>query len=562
MKKIYYFLTALLITTAIAKINYAQSPLEFDQLMTIGGQQDQVIRDFYSDDEGNIWIYLFTESDELLSNDSVIGTQSSTYLLKYSSSGELEFSYDFKVEGEPSVVNPDNLFVFANEQMVCTGYFSGDLIFGDTTISRDETTGFICRFLPDGTPEAIQCHDISQKTSRSHDIVADAQNNLYLAGTSRDTMFLDQNQDTLIISSDDFKMPVWKYDTNFDLQWLKVFHADEDIPFSERMVLDQDMNIIIAAGFGGSNFYYDDQAINLNGNGHKALVKMTPNGEVSWVNFVNGESSSSYDVCVDQENNIYLLSSFSGTIHYHDQTFTQVGNSANQMYILALDEAGEFIWCNQTHSFAYGVSPIYPDRITAVGNDIFVTGSYKTKTYFDDYLLEKVCPNYERSDAFIAKLNITTNTYAWANGIFGNVLGGIADIPLVVDQEHHVTAASYYSGNAIFGDTLVPGYGGIDIVIARMNEVITGINPIENKTHEDISIYPNPASNQVFIETSGDLSGCLLNVQDISGKNTASMTLKNISNTLDISGFESGIYIFNIANAAGKTIHSVKVIRK
>jgi hypothetical protein len=141
-------------------------------------------------------------------------------------------------------------------------------------------------------------------------------------------------------------------------------------------------------------------------------------------------------------------------------------------------------------------------------------------------------------------------------------LGGIADVPLFVDEEHNVTIATYYAGNAIFGDTLVPGYGGIDIVIARMNEVITGTNPIENKTPEDISIYPNPASKLVFIETSVDLSGCLLNVQDISGKNLTTIPLKNTSNSLDISGYKAGIYIINISNAAGNTIQSEKMILK
>lgn len=61
---------------------------------------------------------------------------------------------------------------------------------------------------------------------------------------------------------------------------------------------------------------------------------------------------------------------------------------------------------------------------------------------------------------------------------------------------------------------------------------------------QNISIFPNPASSQIFIDL-GKVKVDVLNIYDISGKCLITRTnLKDIIN-IDISNLQSGVYILN-----------------
>lgn len=71
-----------------------------------------------------------------------------------------------------------------------------------------------------------------------------------------------------------------------------------------------------------------------------------------------------------------------------------------------------------------------------------------------------------------------------------------------------------------------------------------------------IKIYPNPASNQIFISTHDDIHILLINIYNQNGKLVISET--NNINVINISTFESGIYIIELV--LGKEVIRQKLI--
>ncbi|MGY6562055.1 MAG: T9SS type A sorting domain-containing protein, partial [Luteibaculaceae bacterium] len=75
--------------------------------------------------------------------------------------------------------------------------------------------------------------------------------------------------------------------------------------------------------------------------------------------------------------------------------------------------------------------------------------------------------------------------------------------------------------------------------------VTTGIKNLANSIA--ITIFPNPASNQVNISYTGSLAERVaLTIFDLSGKAVGSAVINQNQQVVDISGLAQGIYLFRI----------------
>ena len=75
---------------------------------------------------------------------------------------------------------------------------------------------------------------------------------------------------------------------------------------------------------------------------------------------------------------------------------------------------------------------------------------------------------------------------------------------------------------------------------------------VDNQTLLDISIYPNPTSDIVYIE--GNYSQLKVVVYDILGKQVMN---KSITNNIDISQLEKGVYILQLSDGAKLTTQRI-----
>ena len=93
--------------------------------------------------------------------------------------------------------------------------------------------------------------------------------------------------------------------------------------------------------------------------------------------------------------------------------------------------------------------------------------------------------------------------------------------------------------------------------LSESNEPVWGTCPtasIDDQNQLDISIYPNPTSDIVYIE--GNYTQLKVDVYDILGKQVMK---ESISNSIDISQLEKGIYILQLSD--GVKLSTRKIIK-
>lgn len=87
--------------------------------------------------------------------------------------------------------------------------------------------------------------------------------------------------------------------------------------------------------------------------------------------------------------------------------------------------------------------------------------------------------------------------------------------------------------------------GTLDVVISGQN---VGIS---NDRTSEISIYPNPAKNQVFVNYDRQVEVAIYNIVGVE----VHKRMINVNEAIDISDLETGVYLFNITVDSHTSIH-------
>ena len=98
----------------------------------------------------------------------------------------------------------------------------------------------------------------------------------------------------------------------------------------------------------------------------------------------------------------------------------------------------------------------------------------------------------------------------------------------------------------------------MDSQLSESNKPVWGTCPtasVDDQNQLDISIYPNPTSDIVFID--GNYTQLKVVVYDILGKQVMK---ESITNSIDISQLEKGVYILQLSDGAKVTTQ--RIIKK
>jgi len=94
-----------------------------------------------------------------------------------------------------------------------------------------------------------------------------------------------------------------------------------------------------------------------------------------------------------------------------------------------------------------------------------------------------------------------------------------------------------------------------DSPLSESNKPVWGTCPtagLDNQNQLDISIYPNPTSDMVYID--GNYSQLKVVVYDILGKEILN---KSITNSIDISHLDNGVYILQLSDGVKLTTQRI-----
>ena len=158
----------------------------------------------------------------------------------------------------------------------------------------------------------------------------------------------------------------------------------------------------------------------------------------------------------------------------------------------------------------------------------------------------------------------------WVGGYFSRAGSFIVDNLAIWDGSEWCRAYGDFNGPItcmeVFRDTLYVGGGfnhlegdplksnivRFDPAAAINCDTTVGINPYVMA--ESISIYPNPAINQINLKSSGTIAPFYYMLFDVNGKEILSGEALN--NAIDVSGVEEGLYLIKIS------IESEVILRK
>ena len=136
------------------------------------------------------------------------------------------------------------------------------------------------------------------------------------------------------------------------------------------------------------------------------------------------------------------------------------------------------------------------------------------------------------------------------------------DVSSVTDMNSMFYYASSFNQDisswCVTNITSEPTQFSLNSPLLETNKPVWGTCPtasVDDQNQLDISIYPNPTSDIVFIE--GNYSQLKVVVYDILGKQVIN---KSITNSIDISHLEKGVYILQLSDGAKVT--TKRIIKK
>ena len=104
--------------------------------------------------------------------------------------------------------------------------------------------------------------------------------------------------------------------------------------------------------------------------------------------------------------------------------------------------------------------------------------------------------------------------------------------------------------------------GSLQFIQVNCDNLLSGSNEVESENLQGILIYPNPTVSYVFISFSEKFQDISIEIIDLNGTVLYSEKLPNNESFVDVSNYQSGIYLFNIKESNGLILKSSRIIKK
>jgi len=301
------------------------------------------------------------------------------------------------------------------------------------------------------------------------------------------------------------------------------------------------------------------------------ILKLNAQGAFTWAKVLqpqNGGSLSRVEsIDTDQNGNIYLSGVNQGAVDFNpDNQAVHLISSVNgtmDAYMMKLNSAGQFLWA---HSFGANFSD-YLNSVTVMNDGrCFIFGEYSGQIDLDPDSVNTILitspgsfGNYQN---FILGLDANGN-YSWGSGVGGygaNLIGNT----LVTDGNNNLFSCGYYGGSTdfdpnagVFNLSSPPLTGGGFIL--KLSTAVTGVS---ESTASDFNFFPNPATDQVIIQSSSGDRMDNIAVFDLSGKCISSIAAnQHTAFRLDVSSLSAGMYLLQITSSAGITAKKLQVVK-
>lgn len=485
---------------------------------------------------------------------------SSYYVAKYNASGEVVWTKEFNATNG-NVGSGIRAYVNNN----------GDIIVYLLVGTYDTSPSRIIKYTSDG----ILLWEMEKEFEMPdlYTLLIDKQDNIYLAGTSKDT------------SSDRFNavISVTKIAGNNGSEvWTKYFTTDETTNSYtvNSGQLDSEGNIVLTGNYGTVTMF--SQMVDF------LTLKIDHNGNLAWMTplATEGFNTSGTDLHIDKNDNIYI----NGVIQNHT-TFEE------QLSVTKLNTDGSFAWARSygeegRRVRSYTIKPLYSEQYFVVsgfsvldntnvknvllkydpeGNQLWNINSDLHHFYGDMHVDDKdniYILNQVQISSFPRRIN-----YSLSDIPLAAILKVSPEGTIISEEKFYGPELSYYICTNLVphrdGRMLIAGelshelsfFSGAFIFESRQE--VTGIDEIDaGRTNGSIlgQNYPNPVKSYTQIPFRMDNNGkATISLYDLNGKHMRTLFSRvlntgNYTIAVDLSGLDTGIYLYQLDTDNGREI--------
>jgi hypothetical protein len=403
-------------------------------------------------------------------------------------------------------------------------------------------------------------------------IAIDSQNNLYLAGSYRNTVDFDPGpgQFNLTASSGNPNAFVLKLDENGQFIWARDFIGLDNV-VAYTISVDVYGDLVVGGFFEGTVDLNPGAGVNNHtsaGDLDLFITKLDQGGNYIWSLTRGSEDTDScFDIATDNQGNILATGYFSDTVNFNPpETGTSLtANSGEDIFIYKINANGEFIWVK-------GVGGFLQDRGLGITTDtngsVLITVGIRSTVDLDPgpgiFNMESInCCGY--LTGVLLKLTSDGN-FEWASDISyaftSSSPGPIA--PVITDSSNNVYVGSRTSETLLN----IRIYNDSGVIIG--NYPLTGQNSYSNISGLAIDIDRSVyclgffsstldllSQSQYLITSSGNEDVFVLKISDCNNSNDSFETVEACDSftppnaPASVVWTTSGIYSYDIINSSG-----------
>ena len=297
-----------------------------------------------------------------------VGPSASIFVAKYSTDGAYQWAF---VVGSPTefknMAEFETIWNNASNELIIAGMVEGVADFdpSSNTASLDDANGgaFIAKYDKDGNYISAKNFGAAETEARS--MILDKAGNIYIGGSYKgaDVDFDPGTNTTKLTSKGKDDWFVAKYNSAFELQWVKGLGDATNNDFPEGIALDDADNVYVAGNFTGEISFNDPAnttKIQAKGSADGLLVSYDKDGNYRFANNIGGnEFDTVNEIFIDQSTNgIYLTGSYSSTADFaiNNGTATTITSQGGEDIFLALYGEAEINLTLNNRSIASGAT--------------------------------------------------------------------------------------------------------------------------------------------------------------------------------------------------------------
>ena len=287
------------------------------------------------------------------------------------------------------------------------------------------------------------------------------------------------------------------------------------------------------------------------------LIKLNAQRGLEWAYSYGGQDDDRPTaMLIDQVGNTYLTVFYRSSVDFDPGPGQTIfNNSSFQTYgLLKYDPDGDLVWGVPTDGDIRAEHVVW----TPTG-DLVISGVFTGDPDFDPGMgvvnLAQPC-TMTCSEGFALTLDSANGSYisaqTWINGPGSPFLSNMNAEVFHVDASGNNYVLGHWSGtkdfdpsaDSLFLTASITDSAGADAFLVRFGPDIVSNRPEPSGT-ERITVFPNPASEKVFIQK-GSSRSSLVELWDLHGKLVRRENIRGTVGELDVSFLEAGVYMLRI----------------